>query len=686
MTFRLIPILSYCLLWNLVCSLQGVEVIEPARHHLGIPNDPEWDIFVDKSPEGMSLNLEFTIPVPVAESVLFIRQEDVKGNWEVFLNQTKMGKLQANELDLWQTFRIPEGILRPSGNKLLIEARKQNPPQKDDIILGEILYSSRPYFETMTECAVAVSVIDEANGKPMPARLTIVDENGSLAPVFLEDAIQSAVRPGVVYTSNGNARIGLLPGRYEIIASRGFEYSLSRTSINLRPGQSQSLKINLHQEVNTDGLLSCDPHIHVLDFSGHGDATALERMATIAGEQIEIAIATDHNHHTDFKPFQDRLHLNKRFTSVIGNEVTTSKGHFNIFPIDADSPIPDFKITNWPRLMESMRSVDGVQVVLLNHPRNIHSAFSPMAKKHFNRVTGHNRRGAEFRFDAIEVITSAALQADLMGPVRDWFALLNYGLQITAVGSSDSHDVNRYLIGQGRTYLFAEDSDPSKVDINEVCESFLKGKALVSMGLLATLTVDREYTVGDIAGNLGTDIRVESEIRSPSWSQAERVDLYANGKLIRSTKLDRVRRTQNSVKVVWQLDKPAHDVHLVVVASGPGIQEAFWNIPRPYQHESIHWKPEVMAVTNPVRLDVDGDGHFTSAREYALNEWNRVDGNLNNFLRNLEAYGTAVRTQAAGILIENDLPITDPKLQSLLKTASKETLDAFESVAEAIQR
>src|SRR5207245_2565474 len=107
--------------------------------------------------------------------------------------------------------------------------------------------------------------------------------------------------------------------------------------------------------------------------------------------------------------------------------------HFNVFPVQAGSRVPNHHITDWPKLMEELRAAPGVRVVVLNHPRNVHSNFQPFADKNFNPVTGENRRGFEFSFDAMEAINSSALQSDLMLTFRDWFALLNYGYRVTAV-------------------------------------------------------------------------------------------------------------------------------------------------------------------------------------------------------------------------------------------------------------
>jgi hypothetical protein len=86
--------------------------------------------------------------------------------------------------------------------------------------------------------------------------------------------------------------------------------------------------------------------------SGHGDATLDERALTLAGEGIELAIATEHNRFADYTDAARRMNVANYFTCAIGNEVTTKTGHFIAFPAAAtDAPVPDFSLTDWPALM-----------------------------------------------------------------------------------------------------------------------------------------------------------------------------------------------------------------------------------------------------------------------------------------------------------------------------------------------
>ena len=69
-----------------------------------------------------------------------------------------------------------------------------------------------------------------------------------------------------------------------------------------------------------------------------------ERIVTLAGEGVELAISTDHNHHTDYSPTVTELHVGERITTVTGNEVSTPIGHMNAFPLDPEDPEDGLKL------------------------------------------------------------------------------------------------------------------------------------------------------------------------------------------------------------------------------------------------------------------------------------------------------------------------------------------------------
>jgi len=674
---------------------QPLRVIDDQLHYLGTPGDPEWEEFAGRTPQGRRLEVRFTASANTNENTLLVRQRDVKLDWGVELNGRKLGKLFLSEQDLIQSFTIPAGALSAGENVLSVIP----PRERDDIEVGEVKLDSRPAKAALNESALMISVLDDDTRQPLPCRITVVDRNGSLFPFYVENSQASnpgnqpstnnpqptlAIRPGVVYVGGGTVRIGLPAGAYTLYASRGFEYSVRTQHVTLPPGRTYPLTLRIRREVPTQGMVACDTHVHTFTYSGHGDATVEERMLTLAGEGIELPIATDHNTLTDYREFARKMKAQDFFTPVIGDEVTTEFGHFNIFPVLAGSRVPNHRIAEWPKLMEELRSTPGVRVVVLNHPRNVHSNFQPFADKNFNPVTGENRRGFEFSFDAMEVANSSALQSDLMLTFRDWFALLNYGYRVTAVGSSDCHDVSRYIVGQGRSYVRCDDATPGTINIEQACQGFLQGRVLVSLGLLTQMTVEDRFGVGDLATGLGELMRVTVTVLGPSWTSADRVELFANGVRIRDQPIDAPVSPVEKTRITWLIPKPAYDIHLVAIASGPSVSAPYGSVPKPYQPTSRSWVPCVLGATNPIWIDGDGDGKFTAPRAYAKEMVQRIGADPGKLIVELAKFDEAVAIQAASLCQAAGRDVRSAEVMQLLNASLQHVQRGFAAYARSL--
>ncbi len=212
-----------------------------------------------------------------------------------------------------EAFSIPTEALKEGKNVLEIIAASD---KVDDIAIADVWIDEQTIPQIFNQCRLQLKAVD-SDGTALPCRFTILDKNQTLAVIGTSSHEHVAIRSGVVYSSNGTAEIGLQPGEYTVICGRGFEYSISEQSVALDSEQSRRLQFQLNREVNTTGLVACDPHVHTFEVSRHGDASLDERMVTLAGEGVELAIATDHNVFVDYTPIMKRTDTAKYFTAVM---------------------------------------------------------------------------------------------------------------------------------------------------------------------------------------------------------------------------------------------------------------------------------------------------------------------------------------------------------------------------------
>jgi len=681
-----------CMMPKLVCFIcllcvsanvfaEDFMTIEPEFLHLRNGETREWASF-PKEPIDHELKRTFQSDANATVWTLSVRQQDVKEGWDVVLNEKRLGRLVRDENDMRTDFEIPAGVIVDGENVVYIHTTKR--AKSDDVRVGDIqIYETDP--KSLRQAAmVEITITDEQN-KPMPGRITIVNDQATLMPIGAESQVGTAIRNGVVYTNNGNTQFGLAPGSYRIYGGKGFEYSVAQTQLTIQSGDEIKKNLQLRREVNTTGWVACDTHMHTLTHSGHGDCTIEERMVTLAGEGVELAIATDHNKHVDFRPAQHEADLDLEFTPVIGNEVSTSTGHFCIFPIAENSMIPDFRENDWNKLFDSIYATPEVRVAIINHAQDIHKGFRPFSPRHHLSLTGENIDNRPQRYNAVEVINSGAVKTDPKLLFHDWCGLMNRGLNPTPVGGSDSHDVSRYIVGQGRTYIRCNDTNSGKIPLTEAVDAFLDGHVVVSYGLLANLTVNGNHIPGDLVPLGDDDLEITLEVFGPSWTQVNSVELYLCGRSQFEDDIQLQSQLTSTPKCrrTWRIPRKelTHDVWLSAVAIGPGITAPFWPTAKPYQPDSQKFDPYVFSSTGAVRIDVDGDGKFSSPHDYAEGLIEKHNNDHAALLLDLNKEHVSVVHQVA-----SHLHASGTDIEELQKLATGTAKSGFQEYREALRR
>lgn len=643
--------------------------------HLRNADPREWSEFGQDAQR--VLNLTFDLD-NAQWSSLQIRQRDVRQTWEVQINGAKIGTLVQDEKDLTHVINIPQGKLVAGKNTLRISTTSTSP---DDILVGGFGVYVKSPRDLLSTNVLTITVGDKQSKTPIPARITLLDTNGSMAPLVpVADESHLAARTGCVYTATGKAVVGVLPGRYKIYATRGFEYGVDSATVDIKENEKKEYNLNISREVDTRGWVSVDTHVHTFTHSGHGDATELDRVITLAGEGIELPIAADHNKHIDLEGTARLGGVRQYFTPVVGNEVTTSVGHFNVFPVNVSDKPAEHRGANWNEISSAFRIYSN-EVIILNHANDIHNNFRPFDPAIHISAAGYGLKKWSFPANAMEVMNSGSQQTDIMKLFMNWFGMINGGQVITPIGSSDSHDVSRFIVGQGRTYVKANDTDPGKIDINDAVNSIRQGRVMVSSGLLTSIVVNGSYGPGDLVPK-PNDVVAEITVSGPSWVTADHVMLFANGELIREEKIE---STSKPVKwtAKWKIDTLAHDSFLVAIATGPGDNMPFWPLEKPYQPTSPDWTPKVIGATGAVWIDGDGNGKPNTANLYAGTILRSKGGNIIDIVSALSKYDKAVATQVAIGLWVDGKNLSSPTVLKALESATPATKAGFEAIRQA---
>jgi hypothetical protein len=470
---------------------------------------------------------------------------------------------------------------------------------------------------------LAFDVRDEAGGL-IPSRLTFIGEGGAGAELFPNPAAAPddlAVRKNVIYSLSGRGRVTVPAGDYTVYASHGLEWSIDSRRIAIAAGEVATWSARLIHELDTRGWISGDFHLHTLTHSGHGDANMEERIISLVAEGVEFAVATDHNHNTDYRPTMERLGVQSKMTSVTGNEVSTPIGHFNAFPLDPRRPPVEHRLRDGAALFTLIREETNeygiAPVIQVNHPR--WGTIDYFGRGRLDPVTA--TAGSEIfcdDFDSIEVLNENAAwgyeDSDVAGDlpvgasvhwvVGDWFNLLNSGHRAAAVGNSDSHHVYEIYAGYPRNFVRSTTDDPGVIDPRAVAEAVRDKRLFTTTGPFIEIEVNGEPPGATVqAGERPLYLHVR--LQAASWVDCDRVKVLVNGDVADVIDVP-------GSRAVLRLDTVRalpvrRDGWLVVLVEGDGALA-------PIVHDT-HRPVRPFAVTNPIWIDADGDGIWLAPRE-----------------------------------------------------------------------
>lgn len=457
--------------------------------------------------------------------------------------------------------------------------------------------------------AMAPPPVPAVANEPGTGELEIVvrdaESDAPIAARVRVDGVELTPEPArrTIITSGAPAMVTLPRGRYRLLASRGPEWTMATELVEVAPGARRVVDLSIRHAIDPVRYVPCDFHVHASP-SPDSDVGLEDRVASLAAEGIRFAVATDHNHVTDYAPAARALGL-RDFASAPGVEVTTWEpqfGHFNAWPLvpDPSDPrrgAPRFRNTTPSELFGALRALGPDVIVQVNHPRLDHIGYFD----HRDR----QGREASLDVDAVEVWNGYELRSTeaLDRNLADWMALLSRGHRVVATGNSDSHDVDRHPAGYPRTYVRLSGSN--EPDAASIARALRAGHAFVTSGPFLDVSVEGRGP-GETVHTDGV-ARLDVEVRSPPWIDVTRVEVWMNGALVLVEALHveeppltnratlRVRRANDPAvrrRRMQALLEVQEDAYVIVVARGDAPITAL------FDRRIVH----PVAFTNPIWL------------------------------------------------------------------------------------
>lgn len=436
--------------------------------------------------------------------------------------------------------------------------------------------------------------VRDADGHAIPARVTVVGFDpspplgidSSAGPVdgqtatFLDLASHGppfGVTRAVYTGADGRADFRVEPGEYEVVVSRGTEYSARRERVSVGAGGVAEVSARIARVLETPGFVSSDFHVHMLN-SPDSRVSLERRVRQFSGEGTENIVATDHDAHTDLDPTIRELDLEPWLSSMVGEEITTfDYGHFNAYPQGVDESRPSGGSTDWagaappgegfvedgafsltPAEIQDAaksgpRAPSGVEpVVQVNHidsyfgPLRIDTALVP-PRSDISEAEARSFRldpavGDYFEpFEALELwngMTRGHQGEFLEDRIGIWMNHLNQGILTTAITDTDTHGFLNLRTAGARSWTASPTDEPSEIGGADVAEAVRAGRVVGGQGLYVQARL-RDPDDPSRSAHLGLggsrllsvpsgEVELEIHVQAPLWGEYDRIEIYAN--------------------------------------------------------------------------------------------------------------------------------------------------------------
>jgi len=519
-------------------------------------------------------------------------------------------------------------------------------PQPLVVMLPQGLYSVRAhFFPAVVESLLSVDLekenacllqdppkgkvkisIRNSAGTFVPGKTTFIGLDPTRTPYFrpenpLETNNSHEYFKNSCFPLAEGLEVDLPVGTYMISASRGPEYTLDQKVIEVSENSEQELVFQINKVVDTKNLISVDPHMHTL--KSDGSMTIAERIKSVVAEGVDVAISADHNYISDYPSVLKKLGLGEYIAVLMGQEVTPldinqiGMPEFNRFPLRIRKGEPGngaidirFFENNTPIFGESRRKDPGA-LIQVNHPRR--RGYGYFTYYQLDPETAATAlKGFDTSFDLLEVMNGPFFSHDKSKNsqvIVDWLHLLKRGYYFPIMGSSDSHGIDRKEPGYARTYVYYKGEKGNKLDTSALIQAMKKGQSFVSTGPIVEFTVNKTSVPGSTVIVEKRKLDVGIKVQSAPWVSVDEVRIIINGerKIILPVKARReqILKLEDRISLNIQYDS-------YIAVEVLGNETLFPVVQKSTKYDGYECGPFPYALTNPIFVDVDGNGKFDS--------------------------------------------------------------------------
>jgi hypothetical protein len=267
-------------------------------------------------------------------------------------------------------------------------------------------------------------------------------------------------------------------------------------------------------------------------------------------------------------------------------------------------------------LFEASRKKDPNVIIQVNHPRaGTIGYFNNLELDLETAAT--SLKNFDTSFDVLESLNGPFALSSNADAIQDWINLLNRGYYKPLMGSSDAHSIDRDEPGYSRTYVYYQGAKGKDLDTTAVMDSIKKGRSFASNSPFVELLINEKFIPGDSCTTHGGKVNVHVKVQSAPWVSVDEVKILINGerKLVFPVKAERAQTVKFDEDIVLTLDRDA-----TIIAEVLG-QKSLYPVVQAISQDGLPEEAVLpYALTNPVFVDVDGNGVYDPPFEHKIEQ------------------------------------------------------------------
>src|SRR5262245_32911104 len=445
-------------------------------------------------------------------------------------------------------------------------------------------------------------VVDSVDKKPVIARIVLREDRGrTYAP---PGSLHRSLRGQGHFYCDGSADLTVPAGTYRLKAYRGPEYKIAARDIQVEPGQSGEVTVELERWIHmaNAGWYSGETHIHANYGYGSWFNTPETMRQQCVGEDLNVCNFMVANSDADVvydRPFfrggpdplsteENILYWNQEFRSTVWGHMTLVNLEQLVEPV-----FTGFAGTTNPHDTPSNADIAD----------RAHWQKGVVNYTHVSQGDDWSKTPYAAKAIPIDValgkIDTLDINNSWAGSVPLWYRLLNCGFRVPATAGTDVflNRIGSNLPGGDRVYVHLD----GPLSYARWVDGLKAGKSFVTSGPMLTFTADGKEPGAVLKFGEKPKVRVKATARSAF--PLAKAELVHNGKVIVTARLADDRLTATLDQEVT-LDRGGW---LAFRADGPGTGDTA--------------TPALNAHANPVYVEAGGMVHRSEEEARAFLKW-----------------------------------------------------------------